>query len=59
MKNTAAGLAITIGVAMLSWHLFEKPINDLKRYFVYVGKPKVARQPSADSATAKSFAPET
>jgi peptidoglycan/LPS O-acetylase OafA/YrhL len=56
LKNTVAGFAITVGVAMLSWHLFEKPINDLKRYFVYVSKPKMARQPSADSAAAKSFA---
>jgi peptidoglycan/LPS O-acetylase OafA/YrhL len=60
LKNTVAGLAITVGVAMLSWHLFEKPINDLKRYFVYVGKPKAARPPCADPAAAESFAlPET
>jgi peptidoglycan/LPS O-acetylase OafA/YrhL len=26
---------ITIAVAALSWHLFERPINDLKRYFKY------------------------
>ena len=58
LKNTVAGLAITIGVAMLSWHLFEKPINELKRYFVYVGKPKVARRPAADSATESFALPE-
>lgn len=27
--------AITIFVAALSWHLFERPINNLKRYFDY------------------------
>ncbi len=26
---------ITISVAALSWHLFERPINNLKRYFKY------------------------
>ena len=26
---------ITLGLAMLSWHGFEKPINDLKRFFPY------------------------
>ncbi len=27
--------AITLGLAMISWHGFEKPINDLKRFFPY------------------------
>lgn len=27
--------AITISVAALSWHFFERPINNLKRYFKY------------------------
>jgi peptidoglycan/LPS O-acetylase OafA/YrhL len=29
--------AITISVAALSWHSFERPINNLKRYFKYEG----------------------
>lgn len=29
----ALSLALTIGVASVSWHFLEKPINDLKRYF--------------------------
>ena len=28
---------ITISVAALSWHFFERPINNLKRYFKYQG----------------------
>jgi peptidoglycan/LPS O-acetylase OafA/YrhL len=27
---------VTLGLAMLSWHCFEKPLNDLKRFFPYV-----------------------
>jgi peptidoglycan/LPS O-acetylase OafA/YrhL len=30
---------LTIGLAMVSWHVFEKPLNDLKRYFPYRGGP--------------------
>jgi peptidoglycan/LPS O-acetylase OafA/YrhL len=29
--------AVTIFVAALSWHFFERPINNLKRYFNYRG----------------------
>ena len=28
---------VTISLAALSWHLFERPINNLKRYFKYEG----------------------
>ena len=34
-KNTVAGLIVTLAAAMLSWHLFERPINDLKNRFRY------------------------
>jgi peptidoglycan/LPS O-acetylase OafA/YrhL len=30
-----AFIALTIGLASLSWHIFEKPINNLKRKFPY------------------------
>lgn len=33
--NSLVGLAITLAVAMLSWHVFEKPINNLKHRFGY------------------------
>jgi peptidoglycan/LPS O-acetylase OafA/YrhL len=32
---------VTFGIASLSWHLFELPINDLKRYFEYSPRPTV------------------
>jgi len=41
--NACVGLAVTLAVAMLSWHAFEKPINNLKNRFTYSGK----RQPAA------------
>ena len=31
----ALNTVMTLIVAVLSWHFFEKPINDLKRYFGY------------------------
>jgi peptidoglycan/LPS O-acetylase OafA/YrhL len=34
---------MTIPVAVVSWHLFEKPLNDLKKYFTYA---PVARHPT-------------
>ena len=40
LANSLLGLAITLGVAMLSWHLFEKPINNLKNRFGYAAKQK-------------------
>lgn len=38
LKLPAFGL-FTIAVAAVSWHFFEKPLNDLKRYFPYKGAP--------------------
>jgi peptidoglycan/LPS O-acetylase OafA/YrhL len=35
----------SIAVAAVSWHFFESPLNDLKRYFPYRGRPKVAVEP--------------
>jgi len=33
LTNAFAGLAVTLAVAMVSWHAFEKPINNLKKRF--------------------------
>jgi peptidoglycan/LPS O-acetylase OafA/YrhL len=35
---------VTISLAAFSWHVFERPINNLKRYFKYEGRrsPKEA-----------------
>jgi peptidoglycan/LPS O-acetylase OafA/YrhL len=48
LTNTFAGLAITLAVAMFSWHSFEKPINNLKNRFGYGGQRRSkipAREP--------------
>ncbi|MGD0838721.1 MAG: acyltransferase [Polyangia bacterium] len=38
ITNTLVGLVITLAVAALSWHGFEKPINNLKHRFGYRGE---------------------
>jgi peptidoglycan/LPS O-acetylase OafA/YrhL len=40
-------LVLTISAAAVSWHFFEKPLNDLKRYFPYRA-PTRATQPLAE-----------
>jgi peptidoglycan/LPS O-acetylase OafA/YrhL len=40
-----AVFVVTVAVASLSWHLYEKPINMLKRRFPYVRKAPTALQP--------------
>jgi peptidoglycan/LPS O-acetylase OafA/YrhL len=40
-------LVLTISAAAVSWHFFEKPLNDLKRYFPY-RTPTRATQPLAE-----------
>lgn len=57
LPNTFAGLSVTLGVAMLSWHAFEKPINALKNRFGYAGKPKV-RAPAREREAARVVLPE-
>ena len=38
LTNAFLGLVITLAVAMVSWHVFEKPINNLKNRFGYAEK---------------------
>jgi len=35
LTNACIGLLVTLAAAMLSWHIFEKPINALKSRFTY------------------------
>lgn len=58
--HTVAGhilflLAVTVGLASLSWHLFEKPINSLKRFFPYSGQPHL--QKPLQTLSRRSFQP--
>ncbi len=41
------GTAATLMVASISWLAFEKPLNQLKRYFPYVSSKAQARIPSS------------
>lgn len=40
--------AVTIVVAAISWHFFERPINNLKRYFNYKGDRSLHRAAHAE-----------
>jgi peptidoglycan/LPS O-acetylase OafA/YrhL len=59
LTNAFIGLAVTLGVAMLSWHAFEKPINNLKNRFNYAGRRQVQAIVSAEPATASLVVPES
>jgi len=56
LTNAAAGLLVTLGVAMLSWHLFEKPINNLKNRFSYSSDRRGSERTTRAPATAGRFA---
>ena len=58
LKNTCFGLAVTLAVAMLSWHVFEKPINNLKNRFTYAGKRKIAEPASEEPGSASLALPQ-
>ena len=51
--NFFATFAATIAVAALSWHLFESPINRLKRFFPYRGRAE-ERVPAPVGAVVES-----
>jgi peptidoglycan/LPS O-acetylase OafA/YrhL len=46
--------AVTIAVASLSWHFFERPLNGLKRHFAYRAR-RVERQPIAAEVSTASL----
>jgi peptidoglycan/LPS O-acetylase OafA/YrhL len=57
LTNALVGLPVTLAVAMLSWHLFEKPINDLKNRFNYAEK-RQAERAGGEAARASLAVPE-
>lgn len=57
LTNTFIGLLVTFGVAIVSWHIFEKPINNLKNRFNY-GEKRVPKQTS-EPVTSPVAIPET
>ena len=62
--RVAVQTLLTIGLAMVSWHVFEKPLNDLKRYFPYGSRFRGAQViigsngPRADAALLPSGSTE-
>jgi peptidoglycan/LPS O-acetylase OafA/YrhL len=56
LTNSLVGLAITLAVAMLSWHVFEKPINNLKNRFGYTDKRKREPAQTAEPAATRALA---
>jgi len=59
LPNACAGLVVTLAVAMLSWHAFEKPINNLKHRFTYAGRRRPQPVESeSEPATASLVMPQ-
>jgi peptidoglycan/LPS O-acetylase OafA/YrhL len=54
MTNAWVGLCITLTAAMVSWHIFEKPINALKNRFGYTEKRRtvIASDPAPTASLA-------
>ena len=59
LTNTGVGLAVTLAVAMFSWHVFEKPINDLKNRFTYAEKRPMGKPVSESASSGSLFLPRT
>jgi peptidoglycan/LPS O-acetylase OafA/YrhL len=59
LTNAWIGLTITLAVAMLSWHLFEKPINDLKNRFAYAERRPIAQCSGKTASTEPLAVPES
>lgn len=43
LARFAAYFLVSIAVASISWRLFEKPINDLKRHIPYVSGSRIPK----------------
>jgi peptidoglycan/LPS O-acetylase OafA/YrhL len=55
--NFIATSLVTFGVASLSWHFFEHPINGLKRHFRYESAEKVPLEESALTSSTQPVSP--
>jgi peptidoglycan/LPS O-acetylase OafA/YrhL len=56
--NFVATSLVTIGIAALSWHFFERPINGLKRHFRYESAAEISPDhQSVSAATATPLPP--
>lgn len=58
LSNSLVGLAVTLLVAMLSWHSFEKPINNLKNRFGYGDRRKAQAHCPETAASGALAVPE-
>jgi peptidoglycan/LPS O-acetylase OafA/YrhL len=44
LHRTGIALVVTVGVAAISWHFFESPINSMKQHFSYRVVPQVVEK---------------
>ena len=57
-KSAVSAKALTLVLAFLSWHFFEKYVNGLKKYFPMQQKPDSYSNPVESTATFKAARPE-